>query len=95
MFPMGGATVVAIRMGRGDERGANQAFMVSISLTLLASVMLMIIGMVFTGPIVDFSGGAKLSREMRRMAVDYLFYYSAFSVPMLQKRRPAPPTRFS
>ena len=23
MFPMGGATVVAIRMGRGDEKGAN------------------------------------------------------------------------
>lgn len=28
-------------------------------------------------------GGAKLSEEMRKMAVDYLFYYSAFSIPML------------
>ena len=83
MFPMGGATVVAIRMGRGDERGANQVFMVSVSLTLLVSVVLMIVGMAFAGSIVDFSGGAKLSPEMRRMAVDYLFYYSAFSVPML------------
>ncbi len=27
MFPMGGATIVAIRMGRGDEEGANRAFM--------------------------------------------------------------------
>lgn len=79
MFPMGGATVVAIRMGRGDERGANQVFMVSVSLTLLVSVVLMIVGMAFAGSIVDFSGGAKLSPEMRRMAV----YYSAFSVPML------------
>ena len=42
----------------------------SISLTLLASVMLMIVGMAFAGSIVDFSGGAKLSREMRRMAVE-------------------------
>lgn len=83
MFPMGGATVVAIRMGRGDEKGANQVFMVSVSLTLLVSVVLMIVGMAFAGSIVDFSGGAKLSPEMRRMAVDYLFYYSAFSVPML------------
>lgn len=82
-FPMGGATVVAIRIGRGDEEGANQAFMVSLSLTLLVSVALMFVGMVFAGPIVDFSGGAKLSGEMRRMAVDYLFYYSAFSIPML------------
>ncbi len=29
-------------------------------------------------------GGAReLSREMREMSADYLFYYSAFSVPML------------
>lgn len=26
LFPMGGATVVAIRMGRGDRDGANHAF---------------------------------------------------------------------
>ena len=26
MFPMGGATVVAIRVGRGDKEGANHAF---------------------------------------------------------------------
>ncbi len=27
MFPMGGGTVVAIRMGREDKEGANHAFM--------------------------------------------------------------------
>lgn len=83
MFPMGGATVVAIRMGRGDEEGANHAFMTAFSMTLLLSVVLTAVGMVFSRQIVDLSGGKKLSAEMRRMSAQYLFYYAAFSVPML------------
>lgn len=83
IFPMGGATVVAIRMGRGDKDGANHAFMIALSLTALLSAILMIVGMVFSKEIVDVSGASKLSDEMRKMAADYLFYYSAFSVPML------------
>lgn len=83
MFPMGGATVVAIRSGRGDETGANRAFMTAFSLTLLISLILMAVGMVFSQQIVDISGARELSKEMREMSADYLFYYSAFSVPML------------
>lgn len=83
MFPMGGATVVAIRMGRGDREGANHAFMTSVTLTLLVSLLLTVAGMVFCGQIIDMSGGRTLSRAMRVMAEDYLFYYCAFSVPML------------
>ncbi len=76
MFPMGGATVVAIRIGRGDKDGANHAFMTAFSLTLILSVILMIIGMVFSQQIVDISGASKLSDEMRKMSTEYLFYYS-------------------
>ena len=83
MFPMGGATVVAIRMGRGDREGATHAFMTSVTLTLLVSLLLTAAGMVFCGQIIDMSGGRTLSRAMRDMAEDYLFYYCAFSVPML------------
>lgn len=83
MFPMGGATVVAIRKGRGDKDGANHAFMTALSLTILLSALLMVIGMVFSRQIVELSGARKLSDEMRKMSADYLFYYSAFSVPML------------
>lgn len=83
MFPMGGATVVAIRMGRGDKDGANHAFMTAFSLTLILSVILMIVGMAFSRQIVDMSGASKLSDEMRKMSAEYLFYYSAFSIPML------------
>lgn len=83
MFPMGGATVVAIRMGRGDREGANHAFMTAFSLTLLMSAALMAVGMVFSQQIVDISGARNLGPEMREMAAQYLFYYSAFSIPML------------
>ena len=83
MFPMGGATVVAIRMGRGDKEGANHAFMTSVALTLLVSLLLTMAGMVFCEQIIGMSGGRTLSGAMRDMAVDYLFYYCAFSAPML------------
>lgn len=83
MFPMGGATVVAIRMGRKDKDGANHAFMTAFALTALLSVILMIVGMVFSKEIVNICGASKLSDEMKKMSADYLFYYSAFSVPML------------
>ena len=83
MFPMGGATVVAIRMGRGDREGANHAFMTSVALTLLVSVLLTAAGMTFCGQIIGMSGGRTLSGAVRDMAVDYLFYYCAFSAPML------------
>ena len=83
MFPMGGATVVAIRMGRGDKEGANHAFMTAFSLTIFVSALLMTVGMVFSQPIVGICGAKALSAEMRRMAQQYLFYCSAFSVPML------------
>lgn len=83
MFPMGGATIVAIRMGRKDKEGANRAFITSLSLTLVLSVALMVIGMVFSRQIVTFSGAKGLSAQMREMSAQYLFYYSAFSVPTL------------
>ena len=83
MFPMGGATVVAIRMGRGDKEGANNAFMTAFSATLLLSVVLMTVGMVFSSQIVDLSGAKKLSAQMREMSAQYLFFCSAFSIPML------------
>ena len=50
MFPMGGGTVVAIRMGREDKEGANHAFMTAFLLTLLASLLLTLIGMAFSRP---------------------------------------------
>lgn len=81
MFPMGGATIVAIRKGRGDENGANNAFMTSLVMTVAISLLLMIIGMTFSRQIA-FICGAK-SEEMLLLSTDYIFYYTLFSVPML------------
>ena len=57
--------------------------MTALSLTLFASALLMAVGMIFSRQIADISGAKTLSAEMRLMAAQYLFYYSAFSVPML------------
>ena len=83
MFPMGGATIIAIRMGRDDKDGANNAFMTAFTLTVLTAVILTVVGTVFSQQIVDLSGARKLGEEMRRLSADYLFYYAAFSLPML------------
>ena len=48
LFAMGGSTVIAIRLGRGDKKGANDAFMTALVLTLLLSILLLIIGMTFS-----------------------------------------------
>lgn len=56
MFPIGGATVVTIRMRRGDKESANRAFMTAFSLTVRLSDFLMIAGMMFSRQIVDLSG---------------------------------------
>lgn len=83
MFPMGGGTVVAIRMGRDDVKGANDAFMTALVLTLIMSVALTIVGMLFPRQIVILCGSNNLSDTMLDMATEYIFYYVAFSVPML------------
>lgn len=57
--------------------------MTALSLTLLGAAILMTVGMGFAQQIVDISGARNLSPEMCEMAAQYLFYYSAFSVPML------------
>lgn len=83
MFPMGGATIVAIHMGRGDEEGAEHAFMTALVMTVLSAIVLTVAGMLFAKEIALLSGADKLSREMAQMAAEHLFFYSAFSIPML------------
>lgn len=83
MFPMGGASMVAIHFGKRNEKEANEAFMTAFACTGLLALVLMIVGMMCAPWIIDLSGGAKLSLEMREMAIAYLFVYSLFSVPML------------
>ena len=83
MFPMGGATMIAVRLGQKDQEGANQAFMTAFVMTIVISFLLTFIGMFFSKEIVMVCGGKSLSTEMVEMAIQYLFYYMAFCFPML------------
>lgn len=75
---IGGVTVTAIRLGRGDQEGANQAFMHSFSATAVITVVLSIVGVFFTVPVARLLGADDSYLPMVR---DYLFWYSLFIIP--------------
>lgn len=80
LFAMGGSTVVAIRLGRGDRKGANDAFMAAFIMTLFLSVILLLVGTLLPEQISLLCGS---SQEILPLAMEYLFYYTAFSIPFL------------
>lgn len=80
LFAMGGSTVIAIRLGRGDQKGANDAFMAAFLMTLLLSVVLLLVGTLLPEQIALLCGS---SRTILPMAREYLFYYTLFSTPFL------------
>lgn len=80
LFAMGGSTVIAIRLGRGDKKGANDAFMTALVLTFLLSVLLLIVGMALPDQIALLCGS---SEAVLPLAREYLFYYTAFAIPFL------------
>lgn len=80
LFAMGGSTVIAIRLGRGDKKGANDAFMTALALTFLLSILLLIVGMVFPEQIARLCGS---SDAVLPLAKEYLFFYTAFAIPFL------------
>ena len=53
---IGGVTVAAIRLGRGDIPGANQAFMHSLGCTAVIATVFSVIGIVFTRPLAALLG---------------------------------------
>lgn len=83
MFPMGAGTIIAVRMGQGDKEGANNAFMSAFSITAILSIILTLIGTIFSREIVIICGGVNLSKEMVNLSTEYLFFYMAFCFPNL------------
>lgn len=75
---IGGVTITAIRLGRGDQKGANQAFMHSFSVTVLLAVILSAAGVFLTTPIARLLGA---NEDYLPMVKDYLFWYSLFIIP--------------
>lgn len=75
---VGGVTVSAVRIGRGDIAGANQAFMHSLAGTLTAAIIMTLIGTCLTSQIATLLGA---NETYHRLVCDYLFWYSLFAVP--------------
>ena len=80
LLTIGGTTITAIRFGREDIDGANDAFMHSSTIAFLAGISLMVIGMLFSDKIAVLTGA---NETFAKMTDEYLFYFSAFSLPLL------------
>lgn len=75
---IGGVTITAIRIGRKDYEGANQAFMHAAAATITVAAFFTVIGVFFTKPLAALLGADGV---YMKMACDYLFWYSAFTIP--------------
>lgn len=75
---IGGVTIAAIRLGRGDIPGANQAFIHSLGGTFVISAVFSVIGVVFTRPLALLLGA---DGNYMDMVCDYLLWYSVFTIP--------------
>lgn len=75
---IGGNTVIAIRLGRQDVKGANQAFMHALTGTLVISAALSLAGCLLTAPICRLLGA---NDTFFAMTGSYLFWYSIFIIP--------------
>ena len=80
LMGIGGVTVTAIRLGRGDEKGANDAFLHASAISVAIGVLLMLAGMIFSRPVAAISGANGTFLEL---TATYIFYYSAFSLPFV------------
>lgn len=75
---IGGVTIVAIRLGRGDEQGASQAFIHAMTIAMIISVILCALGVFCTGALCRLMGANDTFFEMTR---EYLFWYSVSIIP--------------
>lgn len=78
LFTIGGVAVAAVRLGRGDDEGANQAFMHSAVITLVVFSILTVVGLCFSDNIARLLGANGTYLDM---VSDYIFWYSVFLVP--------------
>ena len=75
---IGGITITAIRLGRGDVDGANKAFMHALTGTLFFTVILCLVGTCFAEPVLALLGADGVYHDL---AKDYLIWYSIFIIP--------------
>lgn len=78
LIAVGGVTISAIRFGRGDKEGSNQAFMHSFVLMLGLGVLMTVLGTTLSRPIGIMLGA---NETYIGYASEYLLFYSAFIIP--------------
>lgn len=78
MASIGGVTITAIRFGRGDKEGAQNAFMHSFTLNLIVGILITLSGSVFTGTVCSLLGA---SESYVKLVREYVFWYALLAIP--------------
>lgn len=78
MASIGGVTITAIRFGRGDKNGAQNAFMHAFTLNLAVGILITLLGSVFTGAVCGLLGA---SENYLPLVKEYVFWYALFAIP--------------
>lgn len=77
MASIGGVTVTAIRFGRGDKEGAQNAFMHAVTINFIVGCLVTLIGCGLTGPVCRLLGA---TGDYFELAKDYVFWWALFAV---------------
>lgn len=78
LLNIGGVAVASVRFGRGDTKGANQAFMHSLSANALVFSLVSMTGILFSHQIAELLGA---NDTYVQMVSDYVHWYSVFLLP--------------
>lgn len=77
MASIGGVTITAIRFGRGDKEGAQNAFMHAVTINFIVGCLVTLIGCGLTGPVCKLLGA---SGNYLELAKDYVFWWALFAI---------------
>lgn len=77
MASIGGVTITAIRFGRGDKEGAQNAFMHSLTMNFAVGLLITIIGCILTRPLCNLLGA---SESYLPLVKEYVFWWALFAI---------------
>lgn len=78
LVTVGGMTITAIRIGRGDDAGAEEAFLNATLIAGVISTVFCLLSVCFSHPIARMLGANDTYEDM---AAEYLFWYGVFMIP--------------
>lgn len=76
---IGGATIFAICLGRGEKEEANQVFRHGMIMLGIVSTVLSVLGTFFAEPLCTLLGAG--GETFHQLSVGYLFWYALFIIP--------------